>query len=258
MGFTRAVVFFAACGAGTLQAQTSVCDPHLPQPANDPSGYRLRGDRCEGIYIREVAGSSAVLLVSLTRSALDYDLKSGKDLAIDWHSPSNQGPIRLRGVGLRQRLYYQMDTVCPVGATSYTWKTGVLANLNLKPDELGLLGWVSTPVGPQTRDVYLPLGVSQGQGTSASTGYHVTLSPSVELSKVYVTLAPIGADGRAMPPLPVLNGRDLGLGYYPALRAFSFAIPNPGAPGIYTLDVSAILRTGEPSTMKMWFYHPGK
>jgi hypothetical protein len=91
-----------------------------------------------------------VLLVSLTRSALDYDLKSGKELAIAWDAPTNRQPIRLRGVGLRQRLYYQMDAVRPAGTRSYTWNTGVLANLNLKPDELGLLAWVSTPVGAQT------------------------------------------------------------------------------------------------------------
>jgi hypothetical protein len=36
-----------------------------------------------------VSGSSALLLVSLTRSALAYDLNSSKDLAIDWHSPLN-------------------------------------------------------------------------------------------------------------------------------------------------------------------------
>jgi hypothetical protein len=254
--FTLVALLFASCGGGSLQAQTGVCDPHLPQPANDPDGYRMRGDRCEGIYIREVAGSSAVLLVSLTRSALDYDLKSGKDLAIDWQSPSTQGPVRLRGVGLRQRLYYQMDTTRPAGATTYIWNTGVLANLKLKPDELGVLAWISTPVGPQTRDVYLPLGVSQER--SAGAGYRLTLSPSAELSEVYVTLAPIGADGRAKPALPALNGKKLGFGYYPALRAFSFPVPNPGVPGIYMLDVSAILKTGEPSTMKMWFYHSGK
>jgi hypothetical protein len=84
--------------------------------------------------------------------------------------------IRLRGVGLRQRLYYQMDAVRPAGATSYTWNTGVLASLNLKPSELGLLAWVSTQVGTRTRDVYLPLGISQGQGPGANNGYHITFS----------------------------------------------------------------------------------
>jgi len=256
MRLTRAAVFWTACCSGALQAQPSPCDPHLLQPASDPNGYRLRGDRCEGIYIREVAGSSAVLLVSLTRSVLDYDLKSGGDLAIDWRAPSNQQPVRLRGVGLRQRLYYQMDAVRPAGTTSYTWNTGVLANLNLKPEELGMLAWVPSPVGAQTRDVYLPLGVSQGKSTGTNTGYRVTLSPSAELSEVYVTLSPIGPDGRSK--APVLNGKKLGLGYYPALRAFSFPVADPGPPGIYALDVAAVLNTGEPSTMRMWFYHSGR
>jgi hypothetical protein len=256
MRLNHAVILFAVCCGGALEAQTSPCDPHLPQPTGDPNGYRLRGDRCEGIYIREVAGSSAVLLVSLTRSALDYDLKSGKDLALDWQTPSSQQPIRLRGMGLRQRLYYQMDAVRPAGTTSYTWNTGVLANLNLKPEELGLLAWTSMAVGAQTKDVYLPLRVSQGKGIGGNTGYRVTLSPSAELSEVYLTLSPIGPDGRARPP--VLNGKKLGLGYYPALRAFSFPVADPGSPGIYALEVAAILTTGAPSTMKMWFYHSGK
>lgn len=252
----RIVAVLLACSTGALHAQTGVCDPHLPQPANDPNGYRMRGDRCEGLYIREVAGSSSVALVSLTRSSLAYDLKSGNDIVVDWRSPSNQQPVHLRGVGLRRRLYYQMNAERPAGATSYTWKTGVLANLDLKPAELGLVAWVSAPVGAETRDVYLPVSLHQGPSASVGSAYNVTLSPSAELSEVYVTLTPIDSAGH--PKSPLLNGRKLGFGYYPAMRPLSFPVSTPREPGIYALEIAAVLKTGEPSTLRLFFYHSGK
>jgi hypothetical protein len=241
--------------AGLLQAQNTICDPHLALRTNDPYGYRLRGDRCEGLYIREVAGSSTVFLASLTRSTIDFDLKSGNDLVIEWRAPSSTQPVRLRAAGLRPRLYYQMDTVRPAGATSYSWHTGMLTSLNIKPGELGLVAWSSLPVGAQTRDVYFPLDISHNPTAGADSHYNVTLAPSVELSEVYVTVTPLSSNGRTQPP--VVNGKNLGFGYYPAMRPFSFPVPRLTAAGIYQLDIAATLRTGEPSTLRVWFYHAG-
>src|SRR5579863_1516285 len=69
--------------ARLASAQSSPCDPHLPQPAQDPYGYRLRGDRCEGVYIQEVSGAP-LLVASWTESFADYDLTSRQQLAMEW------------------------------------------------------------------------------------------------------------------------------------------------------------------------------
>src|SRR5215471_10527210 len=48
---------WAGCGLVTalftsaIEAQVAPCDPQLIQPPGNPLGYRLRGDRCEGIYV---------------------------------------------------------------------------------------------------------------------------------------------------------------------------------------------------------------
>jgi hypothetical protein len=229
-----------------------MCDPQLPQ-LKDPHGYYQRGDRCEGLYIKEVGGSSAISLVSLTRSFEDYDLTSGKDLLLQWKSPAQAEAVHVRAVGLRQRLYYRMDTMRPGGATSYLWKTGVLAGLTLKRKDLGVTAWIPLQVGSEKRDVYLPLEVGQGANASTSGGYEVTLLPSSELNEVFLTLAPVGSDGRTGAPL--LSAKKLGYGYYPAQRAISVPISNLGQPGIYQLDLGANLQTGQPSTLRLWFYH---
>jgi hypothetical protein len=59
-----------------------MCDPQLPSPAGGSNGYRMRGDRCEGIYTKEVAGGAGISLVSFTRSAIKYDLRSDQVLPV--------------------------------------------------------------------------------------------------------------------------------------------------------------------------------
>jgi putative ABC transport system substrate-binding protein len=52
-------------------AQQSHCDPALPQLKDTPLGYRERGDRCEGLYIRDVS-STTLLIGSFTESHQEY------------------------------------------------------------------------------------------------------------------------------------------------------------------------------------------
>src|SRR5919108_743620 len=112
--------FVLLCGevlADPASGQESYCDPYLGQVSDNPYGYRMRGDRCEGIYIKEVS-TTILLVASLTESFEDYDLNSSKPLLIEWNKASGDGVVRLRAQGLRRRLYYRMDTVRPRGSLS--------------------------------------------------------------------------------------------------------------------------------------------
>src|SRR5262245_4027641 len=118
------------CGVDA-PAQDPTCDAGLVGKAYGPHGYALRGDRCEGIYVQEVGGTT-LSLASLTESFADYSLSSGAPLTMEWTVGGlPEEPIRLRARGLRHGLFYRMDAVRPARAESYQWPSDVLAAQHL-------------------------------------------------------------------------------------------------------------------------------
>jgi hypothetical protein len=244
------VLLFLTNSSRLTFAQENHCDPGLHQ-TSDSYGYRLRGDRCEGIYIREVGGTT-LQIVSLTALVEDFNPATNKDLLVQWVAPGN-GSIRLRAYGLRHKLHYRMDSLRPGGSTSYSWSTNLLASLNLKKHELGLVAWVSQLIANNNRDVYLPVTVSQQSPANRSRAYNLTLLPGVELEEVFISLAPLGRDGK--PGSYIKNGEALNWGYYPAERPITIAIPELKTTGIYYMEIGAKLRAGGSATEQVWFYH---
>jgi hypothetical protein len=239
--------------ADLASGQGSYCDPSLSQSADNPYGYRLRGDRCEGIYIKEV--STTILIASFTESFEDYDLNSGKALQVEWHKASGNESVRLRSRGLRRRLYYRMDTVRPPGSTSYTWPLDILAALNLQRKDIGVVGLTRYAVGESERDVYIPLRIRQRGNLSQSGSYKLVLVPGVELTKMFISLVPVGTDGH---PHAFLKADEaLSLGFYPAERGIDIPLSGLTTPGICYLRIGATLSSGGTSTVEIWFYHPG-
>jgi hypothetical protein len=236
-------------------AKNTPCDSNLKQQASDSLSYRPRQDRCEGRYIQEVA-STILVTASLTAVFEDYDLKSGRDLTVAWQVPQKQD-VYLRAQGVRYRLFYRMDAVRSAGSASFQWPTDILAALEIPRRDLGVLGWMSYALGGVKREVYLPLRISQQGHAPQARTYHVVLWPGQELTEVFVSLAPMKADGSIGPFLPNQDGRPLKYGYYPAERAIEFDLPAPETPGIYYLEIGATPRKGGIITIPNWFYHAG-
>jgi hypothetical protein len=237
-----------------LFAQESHCDSHLNQTSDDPSGYRLRGDRCEGIYIKEVAGE-ALRVVSLTESVEAFDTAAAKNLLLEWTTPGNAA-IHLRAYALRERLHYQMDTIRPADDTSYSWPSNLLATLNLTRDELGIVAWTQYAAGNTNRELYMPLRIRQRAATIPSQSYKLVLMPGVELAEVFISLAPVGQDGQL--GAFITKDQPLKPGYYPAERGITITIPKPKRAGVYYVEIGATLRSRGSSTATVWFYHRGK
>ncbi len=237
-----------------LSAAESHCEPYLVTPSAHPFGYRMRGDRCEGIYVREVA-SATLLVASLTESFENYDLSLGKDLLVEW-TTLGDGSFRLRALGLKRRLYYRMDTVRPPSVTSYTWPSNILTALSIPRKNIGVIGWTQYTVGETKRNVYVPLRVSQQKDPMRRGTYQLVLLPGRELKEVFVSMATVGTDGH--PKAFLRDGEALEYGYYPAERGIVIPISDVEAPGIYYLEIGAILRSGEATAVELWFYHPGE
>jgi len=235
----------------TLSGEETICDPDLNSPIGDPLGYSLRGDRCEGRYIQEV-GSTTLLVASMTGSFEEYDLTSGKNLLVEW-TAAGDASVRLRAQGLRRRLYYRMDTMVPPEMTSYNWPLNILTALKIPRKDIGVIGWTPYAIGGVKRDVLVPLRIRQKGNTSRSRTYCVVLLPGRELTEVFISLAPVGADGLLGRFLQ--DGRPLEYGYYPAEHSIEFPISDLEAPGVYYLQIGATLMGGGVATTELWFYH---
>lgn len=233
-------------------AQSPPCDPRLLHSSSNPYSYRLRGDRCEGTYIQEVAGAP-LSIASWTASFAGYDLASKRPLQVEWDVAAGAGAVKLRSDCLRRRTYYQMDAVRPAASKSYSWPTDLLAALQIPKEELGITGAAPMRVGSADRDVYLPLRIAQDAKPAPSASYRLALLPGVELQEVFLTL--YAAKGDQM--TAVKNGEPLGYGYYPAERPIETTVSPPAAAGIYRLEIGATLKSGGVSSIELWFYHVG-
>jgi hypothetical protein len=251
------ILSFEAQPLESTLPQITHCDPDLREPSNDAYAYRLRGaqrDRCEGIYIQEVA-STPLLVASLTEWFEDFDPAASGDLRVEWTAVGNAG-IHLRAYALKHRLYYRMDSLRPGGSNSYIWQPSLLSTLKLAKKDLGVVAWTSHPLGKQQRDVYLPLRIKQRAEVGRAQGYQLVLLAGVELSELFLSLAPVKSDGDL--GTFIKNAQKLGYGYYPAERGIPISITEVETPGIYYLRIGAELRAGGSSTTEIWFNHPGK
>ena len=234
-------------------APAGFCDPSLPSPANDPLGYRARGDRCEGRFIKEV-GNTTLSLRSLVESAAPLTGAGRRPLHADWPVPPGAGDVALRVQGVKRRLYYRMDTRRPATAGGYAWPSDVLLAVTPAIDDVGLLATTSLPVAGVAHDVYLPLRV--GASPQPGQAYTLVVMPGVALSEVFVTadeLAPDGGVGRN-----VLRDAPLQYGYYPAERGIEIRLPlaSLGAGGLVRVRLVAKIEAGGSATLDAWLYHP--
>jgi hypothetical protein len=254
IGF-RAVALATLLAAAAAAGAESACDPHLRFRSSDPLRYMMRDDRCEGVYLADVS-SATLHLASFTASFEDFDPTTASELVLRWAAPG-PGAVRVRAVALKPRVYYRMDTVRAGEEPAFRWPTNVLAGLRLGRSELGLVAWTSVTRGEMGREVYLPLRVAPREPSGAVRSYRLVLWPGRELAEVYLSLAPVSADGR--PERYVFEGRPLRHGFYPADRGVvvNLAASEFRAPGVYYLEVGATPRSGPPIAVQHWIYHPG-
>lgn len=247
---TAAILLFVGTLAG---AQVDPCEPHLSRLAQGPQGYRLRGNRCEGIYVQPV-GSTALLVASFTEGFEDFDPKSSDKLYVEWPS-FGQNVIHLRSYGLHEKLYYEMDAAVPSGGTSFLWSTDILYALHLSKSDIGVVGFTDAKIGAGTKTLYFPLRIHQTAKLRLVGQYELIVLPGSELQEVFVSLAKVGSNGD--PQSFLFSDKPVGRGYYPAQRGIPIDIPKPIEAGIYYLELGAKSKNGSSATQQIWFYNAG-
>lgn len=222
------------------------CDRYLPVSLQDPFGYRMRGDRCEGVYVQQVA-STPLVVASFGRLAVPDVLTADGALLIEWTPIA--GEVRLRAHSLKPRTYYRMDHRQPAGARSYRWPTDVLAALKLTRREIGIVALLVQKIGSSTREIYLPVRINT-PASARDAVYELVLVPGNELSEVFVALSRVAADGKRF---EVSAAKPLRYGFYPAGRSIRIPVGPIARPGTYLLEIGAMLRDGGAVSREVWF-----
>ncbi|GAC21382.1 hypothetical protein [Paraglaciecola arctica] len=133
------------------------CDKYLLERADTgESGYRKRGRICEGLYESPV--SADFELVSLVEHPLNSYVK-GDTISIELPNVTQQlgsSSISIRGLALKPRLYYRMDTSFGPDSVIKWPVEQVLSSIKLDAHELGIYGWQESKTGK----TYIPVSVS--------------------------------------------------------------------------------------------------
>ena len=246
--------FLIVLALGMPVMAQSPCDPRLPLHSGiqETTAYRLRGDRCEGIYVRSVAGNSVILIASFSEPFSDFQDRS-KTIELAW--PAQSSEVRIRAYPLRERLYYQMDAVVPPHRGSYSWQRDVLDALHLVKQDIGIVAFSDAGENTTEGVVYLPLRVRSHGVSSKRSSYELILVPNVELTEVYLSLRRVSDGGTYGPYLfSDVPGKR---GYYPAERGARLRFERPQLVGLYSLEIGATVRDGGLSSQRMYFYEPG-
>lgn len=215
------------------------CDSSLLQLAAPVNGYQSRGDRCEGVYARQVAGTT-LFLSSFTESFEKYDLTSDDPLVIRWTARPDSG-VQLRAETIKAGRYYRMDARTAPSDSAFRWPNRILSSERLAKSDLGVLGWTRVSVAGRRRVAYVPLSVTQKNAPTACGPLQLAFSTETRLNEVMVSLAQIDTTGAAT--RVIRQDSALGRGFYPAGSPILISLKRSdlNAQGLYSLKVSATL-----------------
>ena len=102
------------------------------------------------------------------------------------------------------------------------------------------------------QDVYVPLRITQHSPSPPFNAVDLVLFPTVELKEIYLTISALGDDGR--PRRSIVQGDSLGYGFYPAGRAVHVKLPQLRDPGLYYVELAAVLAPGGSFTVRHWIF----
>jgi len=121
-------------------------------PTNGDLGYRNRGNRCEGFYLANA--SESFQIVSLLQGVIPQNWQRNTVLKVSAGASISEA-VNVRAVPLSQQPFYRMDGVLQSGA-SLDWPVGdVLFPSNLKPNNVGVYGWI----GSENDKIFIPIRV---------------------------------------------------------------------------------------------------
>jgi hypothetical protein len=167
-------------------------------------GYRLRENRCEGLFVKPVQASSRLQLRGFHLGAPDYDLAIDDHLTVTVIGGGNgeRGGVLLARSTLAGQ-YYQMDTTELEEDGHFLWSTTVLrdASVRVQPSDLALVYQWRTGAGVTH---VRPVAVQGIQPARARRLYFIVLSEQ-PLSRIDLAIST--AAGQPVRERSPLTGR---------------------------------------------------
>lgn len=234
MGRVFCVLSALLCLSQASALAQQPCDPELKVRPADPLGYRVRGDRCEGMFVEEVSGT--VRISSLHFTKRDFQPGAGNSVRLAWSLPP-AAQVQVRAVSLLPKVFFRMDAVRSGNSTSYIWPTDFVAVVKLKSADIGLLSWAEVQVGGRLQRVYSPVSVQDRSGE-----IEIMLVPEAQLEELYYTLVKLDDKGRS--EVAVVTDRPLKLGFYPAGQPVAIRLPVLEPKRVYRLELAARIKSG--------------
>jgi hypothetical protein len=232
------------------------CDDALAAPSDDALGYRLRGDRCEGRYLQEVA-STTLMVAGLSEARISTAAPLPRTLSLAWTAPPGGGDVSLRAQSVKRRTYFRMDTQRTGGAVGYIWPMALASSMDLTLADLGLRALTTIRVGGRDTPVHLPLRLKRAGEAGSVVGYELWVVPGVQLTELNVAVTQIGNDGSVL--RMVRDSRPLQYGYYPSQRPIpiGLSLAELGVVGLYRVQLVASMDGGGLATSELLVFHPG-
>lgn len=245
----------ACAGSGHRLAHAAdFCDPLLPRLADNPHSYRMRGSRCEGVFVREVSGDE-LRLASFTRWFADFDATDGRALTLRWRAPRGDGRLQLRAQGLARRSYYRMDAVCEMGRGEWSWPTDLLAARGLRRADIGVMASTRADIAGTEREVWVPLQIGPRPAGELPRRLELVVLPQLELKQLFIRVDALTVDGRTRGATPS-TAIEAGQGIYPAERPVVLSV-EPTEVGMHRGELGAVFKQGGSATLAFWFHHSG-
>ena len=170
-----------------VAGQAAGCSLTVDVNAASEVAYRSRGERCEGVYIRRVAGSAQLQLRGFHVVPPRYEIARDDALTVTvagMADPPPNGTLLARSV--RARQYYQMDTRELVDGT-FLWETDVLRHrdVRLAPSDLAVLYAAPAEGGMLRIWPVRVAGTATGEPSADAMPYLI-LESEVELTRIAV------------------------------------------------------------------------
>jgi hypothetical protein len=203
--FMYAFVIF--CGLSAFGSTAYAACPRSGSLApRDPGiSYKLRGNRCEGIYASNVSSDlkPQPKVIGFHRGMPpDAAFLPKSVTAFDVDLPKNTRGISIRAVSLRPKTYYAMDTELSAGTASFAWETSILSapSLSMKASELGLLACNNGCLAARST-AYFPSRMLRPPAGLRSSSYEIIFQTPIGVDNVEVRLQPEGGASKPIPDL---------------------------------------------------------
>jgi hypothetical protein len=259
-----------SCVALLLSQSNSLAQSIPPCPksvlpiADEALKYKLRGDRCEGLFMQPVAAASHLEIIGYHEHAPAYversknplkvsvTLPSVSDSRLFWQvnepadGPAQTGPIALRALAVRQK--YRMDAEIHSGNT-FLWDRNVLnmQQIDVLPRDMLILACEESCHRPKLR--LLPVSVVADVPPPRQAP-ELVFRAAVDLSKLYIQITKL-PNGQTITD-EVLRGQQVlagapqhiplgplirGGGTY---RVIATAVPTYNAAGLDAVEVQVV------------------